>query len=147
MEKDKKYDDALGILRSRRAANEFLRAGRRKARRDSDGFDLAMRFSKMSDEDFDKGVADGTITPDQIRAAGQYEYENYMDDVWSETDQAEEMPQPSYEEFLADPGKYGYSEDPNSERPRRFYRYQKDYQYKAPKDNTAVAPVPQWTKK
>lgn len=143
MADNNKRQPLLGIQRSRRAADDFLRAGRRRARRTSDGFDLHNRFSQMSDEEFDKGVADGTITPEQIRSAGQYAYENYMDDVWSETDAAETEPQPTYEQFMADPAKYGYSE--RDEDPDRMYRYQRDYQRVTPKDNTAVArkPVPQ----
>lgn len=120
-----------GGSRSGKAVNDFLRAGRRNEERaaaaqagEETGFDLHDRFSHMSDEEFDRGVADGTITPDQIRKAGQEAYENYMLDVWSETDQAEDMPWPSYEEFMENPEKYGYTGiNDDSEYPDRFERY------------------------
>lgn len=139
---------AQGIVASRKAADDFIRAGRRRARMDTDGFSLHNRFSKMSDEDFDKAVADGTITPDQIRSAGQYAFETWRDDVWSETDAAEEQKDPTYEEFMSDPSKYGYNEYPDDEFPNRMYRYQRDYRQRTPKDNTAVGkhPVPEGPK-
>ena len=117
-----------GIVASRRAATDFLKAGRRKELRAEDGWDLHNRFSRMSDEDFDRAVADGTITRDQIDRAGRNAYEDYMLDVWSETDQADEMEQPSYEEFMENPEKYGYSRETAaindaSEYPDRYYRY------------------------
>lgn len=144
MAKKDKNQPILGIQRSRVAADDFLRAGKRRARMQNHGFDLHNRFSKMSDEDFDAAVADGTITPDQIRAAGQYAFETWRDDVWSETDDAMDQPDPTYEEFIADPSKYGYKEYPEDEFPNRMYRYQRDYQQRTRKDNTAVAkkPVP-----
>lgn len=122
----------LPIQRSRRAANDFMRSAMRKSapKDEENGFDLHNRFSRMSDEEFDRGVADGTITKDQIRKAGQEAYENYMLDVWSETDQADEAggKWPSYEEFYENPEKYGYSketaaENDASEYPDRYYRY------------------------
>ena len=166
MADNNKRQPLLGIQRSRRAADDFLRAGRRKENRGSDGFDLHNRFSQMSDEEFDKGVADGTITPEQIRKAGQYAYDNYLLDVWSEMDRAETEPEPTYEQFMENPYKYGYSE--REEYPDRLYRYNPRNRYEgstdsdvegvprrlaegvnpaatAPADNTAVAkkPVPQ----
>ena len=130
MEKKRKQP-LTGIMRSRRAANDFLRAGRRKEARaaaaqnggESD-FDLASRISRMSDEDFDKAVADGALTPEQIRRAGEYEFDSYMGDVWMEQDENFDKPEPTYEEFMSDPAKYGAednTEDP--EYPRRFSRY------------------------
>ena len=131
MDKERKRP-LLPIQRSRRAANDFMRSAMRKSapKDEENGFDLHNRFSRMSDEEFDRGVADGTITKDQIRKAGQEAYENYMLDVWSETDQAEDMDGkwPSYEEFYENPEKYGYSKEPAaendaSEYPDRYYRY------------------------
>jgi hypothetical protein len=113
----------LGIKASRRAASDFLRAGRRNELAKEGGFDLHNRFRDMSDEDFDRAVGDGSITQDQIRKAGEYAYNNYLDDVWSETDRAETEAEPTYEEFMANPAKYGYSERPDDEMPDRFYRY------------------------
>jgi len=136
MERKKRAPES-GIVASRRAATDFLKAGRRKELRAEDGWDLHNRFSHMSDEDFDRAVADGTITRDQIEKAGRNAYEDYMLDVWSETDQADEMEQPSYEEFMANPEKYGYDSETAarndaSEYPDRYYRYKPDryYRYK-----------------
>ena len=127
----KEEKDRQDMEKSRRAASDFLNAGRRNEERaaaaqngEETGFDLHDRVSHMSDEEFDRGVADGTITPEQIRKAGQEAYENYMLDVWSETDQAEDMPWPSYEEFMENPEKYGYTSiNDDSEYPDRFERY------------------------
>lgn len=130
MAQEKKKRTVPGIMGSRRAADDFLRAGRRKELRAEDGWDLHNRFSQMSDEDFDRGVADGSITRDQIEKAGRNAYEDYMLDVWSETDQAEDMggEWPSYEEFMENPEKYGYDSETAarndaSEYPDRYYRY------------------------
>lgn len=122
-----------GRRAQRRAVDGFWRSAMRKGapkQEEESGYDLHDRFSRMSDEEFDRGVADGTITKDQIRKAGQEAYENYMLDVWSETDQADEAggKWPSYEEFYENPEKYGYSketaaENDASEYPDRFYRY------------------------
>jgi len=121
-----------GRRAQRRAVNDFWRSAMRKGapkqEGEESGWDLHDRFSRMSDEDFDKGVADGTITKDQIRKAGQDAYENYMLDVWSENADNDEKPWPSYEEFYENPEKYGYSketaaENDASEYPDRFYRY------------------------
>ena len=108
--------------------DNFLSAGRRNEARAAaaqnggeSGFDLHYRFRDMSDDDFYKGVADGEITQEQIRKAGQEAYENYMLDVWSEMDDNDLKPWPSYEEFIADPAKYGYEEA--TEFPERLYRY------------------------
>jgi len=120
-----------GRRAQRRAVNDFWRSAMRKGapkQEEESGRDLHDRFSHMSDEDFDKGVADGTITKEQIRKAGQDAYENYMLDVWSEQDDNDLKPWPSYEEFYENPEKYGYSketaaENDASEYPDRFYRY------------------------
>lgn len=112
-----------------RAVDNFLSAGRRNEARaiaaqnggESD-FDLAWRISRMSDEDFDKAVVDGTLTPEQIRRAGEYEYDTYMGDVWSEGDHDDEA-EPTYEEFMSDPAKYGAEDIEDPEFPRRFSRY------------------------
>lgn len=120
---------------AKRAVDDFWRAAMRKGanngisvapKDEESGYDLHDRFSHMSDEEFDRGVANGTITPEQIRKAGQEAYENYMLDVWSETDQADEMGMkwPSYEEFMENPEKYGYTNiNDDSEYPDRFDRY------------------------
>lgn len=170
MDKNTSKSRMSGIKASRRAASDFLRAGRRqelKRNGEESGWELFSRFDKMSDEDFDKGVADGSITKDQIRKAGQEAYENYMLDVWSEQDDNDLKEWPSYEEFYENPEQYGYTgvkDDP--EFPDRLYRYKPGrYDDKfpasapaptpsrpdvpsegtAPSDNTAVAkkPVPQ----
>lgn len=122
-----------GRRAQKRAVDGFWRSAMRKSspeQEEESGWDLHDRFSRMSDEEFDRGVADGTITKDQIRKAGQEAYENYMLDVWSETDQADEAggKWPSYEEFYENPEKYGYSketaaENDASEYPDRYYRY------------------------
>ena len=123
-----------GRRAQRRAVDGFWRSAMRKSApaktEEESGYDLHDRFSRMSDEEFDKAVADGTITKDQIRKAGQEAYENYMLDVWSEGDQADEMggKWPSYEEFMENPEKYGYTseiakENDASEYPDRYYRY------------------------
>ena len=111
------------------AVDGFLSAGRRNEARaaaaqnggESD-FDLAWRISRMSDEDFDKAVVDGTLTPEQIRRAGEYEYDSYMGDVWSEGDHDDEV-EPTYEEFMSDPAKYGAEDIDDPEFPRRWGRY------------------------
>lgn len=96
------------IQDSRRAADAFLRAGRRRELNEERAGDLADRFREMSDEDFDRGVADGSITPEQIRKAGEYDFDVYMGDVWVEKPENDGKPEPSYDEFMADPAKYGY---------------------------------------
>ncbi len=111
------------------AVDNFLGAGRRNEARaaaaqnggESD-FDLAWRISRMSDDDFEKAVADGSLTPEQIRRAGEYEYDTYMGDVWSEGDHDDEV-EPTYEEFMSDPAKYGAEDIEDPEFPRRFSRY------------------------
>ena len=102
-----------GTRRKLGTVEGFLSAGRRNEARaaaaqkggDTD-FDLADRIRRMSDEDFDKAVASGALTPEQIRRAGEYEFDTYMGDVWSEGDHDDEV-EPTYEEFVANPQKYG----------------------------------------
>jgi hypothetical protein len=112
------------------AVDGFLSAGRRNEARavaakngEESDFDLAWRISRMSDEDFDKAVVDGTLTPEQIRRAGEYEYDTYMGDVWTEQDENFDKPEPTYEEFMSDPAKYGAEDIDDPEFPRRFSRY------------------------
>jgi len=110
-----------------KAANNFLRAGRvNEARRyrDADGespSDLASRIRNMSDEEFDAAVKSGMLTPEQIRKAGEYEWDIYMGDVWIENPENDNVPEPTYDEFMSDPAKYGYTEYP--ENPSHFDRY------------------------
>lgn len=107
-----------------KAAEAFLRAARRKERKES-GFELASRFREMSDEEFDKGVANGTITPEQIKAAGEYQYDVFMGDVWAEDPDNDGKEEPSYEEFMSQPEKYGYTEW-EGEEAQKLYRYKPD---------------------
>ena len=121
-----------GTRRKLGTVEGFLSAGRRNEARaaaaqkggDTD-FDLADRIRRMSDEDFDKAVASGALTPEQIRRAGEYEFDTYMGDVWSESHYADEGPEPTYDEFMADPEKYGYIRGGYEERDRAFDRYAK----------------------
>ena len=115
------------------AVDNFLSAGRRNEARavasqngGETDFDLASRIREMSDEDFDKAVASGELTPDQIRRAGEYDWDVYMGDVWSEGDGPDRFPvEPTYDEFMADPAKYGYERGINEETDRAFDRYAK----------------------
>ena len=104
--------------------DDFLKAGKRKEA--ADAFDLANRVRTMSDEDFEKAMADGTITPEQLRKAGEYDWDIYMGDVWGETDLPEQFdPEPTYDEFIADPEKYGYTRGADEELDRSFDRYKR----------------------
>lgn len=115
------------------AVDNFLSAGRRNEARavasqngGETDFDLASRIREMSDEDFDKAVASGELTPDQIRRAGEYDWDVYMGDVWSEGDGPDRFPvEPTYDEFMSDPAKYGYRRGINEETDRAFDRYAK----------------------
>ena len=110
------------------AVDNFLSAGRRnEARAATSGetdFDLAQRIRRMSDSEFDEAIRNGAITPDQLRKAGEYEWDTYMGDVWSEGDH-DDVPEPTYDEFMADPAKYGATDDNPEldEYPRRWGRY------------------------
>jgi len=120
-----------GGSRSGSPAAEFIAAGNRNEARaaaaQSGGetdFDLAKRIGRMSDEEFEAAVADGSLTPEQIRRAGEYEYDVYMGDVWMEDADNDDKPEPTYEEFMSDPAKYGAPDDTTDpEFPRRFSRY------------------------
>ena len=104
--------------------DDFLKAGKRKEA--ADAFDLANRVRTMSDEDFEKAMADGSITPEQLRKAGEYDWDIYMGDVWGETDLPEQFdPEPTYDEFITDPEKYGYTRGANEELDRSFDRYKR----------------------
>ena len=105
-----------------RPVENFLRAGRineaRRAGVESD-FDIAQRINSMSDEEFDRAVASGELTPEQIRKAGEYEFDIYMGDVWSENADNDLLPEPTYDELVADPRKYGvtYTDEDASKKP------------------------------
>ena len=151
MDKNKKKGDELGIMASRKAANRFLRAGRRNENARKGGYHQHDRFRNMSDEEFDEGVRNGTITPEQIRNAGEYAWDTWMGDVWMEDADNDDKPEPTYDEFIADPAKYGYKEYPEDDMPNRMYRYNPSHYEslvppeRQPADNTAVAkkPIPQ----
>lgn len=112
-DKNKKTNPFGGMRQARRAVSDFLRAGRRKeakqasAASEDNPIDIADRIRRMSNEDFDAAVSGGKLTPEQIRKAGEYEFDNYMGDVWSESHYADEGPEPTYDEFIANPQKYG----------------------------------------
>ena len=120
----KKETTTTNIQDSRRAANNFLRLGRireaRNAPKEESAFDLSERIREMSDEDFDKAVAAGTLTPEQIRKAGEYDFDVYMGDVWAEDPNNDGKPEPTYDEFMSDPAKYGYN---TTDDWRKIYRY------------------------
>ena len=117
------------IIESRRAAEDFLKAGRKKEHKvaaqpiddNENGFSLYQKYRKMSDDEFNAGVADGTITPEKKRKAGEYFYNFWMGDVWGEGDHNE--PEPTYEEFMANPAKYGVEE--NEADPWNVHRFAK----------------------
>ena len=96
-----------------RAVDDFLRAGRRKEARQKpeDGgetpFDLSQRIRRMSDDEFNEAIKSGAITPEQLRKAGEDEWDTYMGDVWVENPDNDDVPEPTYDEFIADPRKYG----------------------------------------
>ena len=117
------------ITGSRKAALDFLRAGRKKEHKEAakptdgkpeSGFELYNKYREMSDDEFNAGVADGTITPEKKRKAGEYFYNFWMGDVWGE---GNDGPEPTYEEFMADPKKYGVEE--NEADPWNIHRFQK----------------------
>lgn len=79
-------------------------------RKKIDGIGIFNRIDDMSDEEFDRAVKSGELTPEQIHAAGDYFKDVWIGDVWREGDHDDE-PDPTYEEFYADPSKYGHGED------------------------------------
>ena len=110
--------ESTDIKKSRKAALDFLKIGRKKehknnASNNEKGIDLYYKYKDMSDDDFNKGLQDGSITPEQVRKAGEYAFDVYMGDVWSEGDH--DMPEPSYDEFMANPAKYDYTTDQNGQ--------------------------------
>lgn len=131
MEQEKKRNPFGGMRRASRAVSDFLRAGRRnEAGRKPSGdgesvYELADRLRGMSDEEFDAAVKGGSLTPDQIRKASEYDWDVYMGDVWSEGANADAMPEPTFDEFMADPARYGYERGINAETDRTFDRYAK----------------------
>lgn len=113
-------------------AESFLSAGRRNearaAARQQGGetdFDLAQRVRSMSDEDFEKAMNDGSLTPEQLRRAGEYDWDVWMGDVWIENPDNDDVPEPTYDEFMADPEKYGFHREWNDEDAKAFDRYKR----------------------
>ena len=103
--------------------DDFLKAARRKEA--ADAIDTEQKVFNMSDEDFEQAMRDGTITPEQLRKAGEYTWDIWMGDVWSETDLPDQMAEPTYDEFIADPEKYGYTRGDYEEQDRAFDRYKR----------------------
>lgn len=122
-----------GRRAQQKAVDDFWRSAYKRAdgptppeARDTDNaIDLDSRIMEMSDEEFDNAVKTGALTPEQIRKAGEYAWDVYMGDVWSESHYADEGPEPTYDEFMADPEKYGYIRGGYEERDRAFDRYAK----------------------
>ena len=115
------------IMTSRAAALGFLKAGRKAehkkaalpSEKKESGFALYDRLRHMSEDDFNAGVQNGSITPEQRRRAGEYFYDMWMGDVWGEGDHNE--PEPTFEEFMANPAKYGVEE--NDQDPWNVHRF------------------------
>lgn len=121
-----------GGVRGRNAVNNFLSAGQRNearaAARQNGGeapIDIADRIRQMSDEEFENAMKTGAITPEQLRQAGEYDWDVYMGDVWGETDLPEQLGEPTYDEFIADPEKWGHKRGLNDETDRAFDRYKR----------------------
>ena len=99
-DKNKKSNPFGGIRQAGRAVSDFLRAGRRNEAKQApagngeSAIDLDSRIRQMSDEEFDNAIKTGELTPEQIRKAGEYGWDVYMGDVWSETDWPEKVPEP-----------------------------------------------------
>lgn len=107
-------------------ADEFLRAGARaEAARNGEEtpYDIMERIRGMSDTEFGEALRSGELTPQQVRRAGEYDWDTWMGDVWMETDWPDRMKEPTYDEFMADPEKYGYERGINEETDRAFDRY------------------------
>lgn len=115
--------DKTAVRRKPNPVDDFLKAGKRKEA--ADAFDLVNRVRTMSDEDFEKAMADGSITPEQLRKAGEYDWDVWMGDVWMENPDNDDVPEPTYDEFMADPEKYGFHRDWNDEDARSFDRYKR----------------------
>jgi len=108
------------IKDSYQATKDFLKTGRRLERKQEPGYELYRKFNKMSDDEFDAAYKNGDINEDDIRKAGEYAFDVYMGDVWSEGDHDGEK-EPTYEEFMSDPGKYGFVE--YDVEPWNFHRF------------------------
>ncbi len=129
-DKNKKASPFGGMRQASQAVSDFLRAGRRKeaGKRDSgeSAFDLMNRIRGMSDDEFGEALRTGALTADQVRKAGEHDWDVYMGDVWSEGDGPDRFPvEPTYDEFMAEPEKYGYRRGVNEETDRAFDRYAK----------------------
>ena len=136
-DKNKRNNPFGGMRQARRAVSDFLRAGRRneanrRVKQDlvtaperESPFDIMSRIRNMSDDEFENSVKTGALTPDQIRKAGEYDWDTWMGDVWMETDWPDKMEEPTYDEFMADPAKYGYERGINEDNDRAFDRYAK----------------------
>lgn len=127
---DSGIQKSINAQKKKNAVRDFFRIGRKKElknkaasnkEKQESAFDLAERIREMSDEEFDNAVANGTLTPEQIRKAGEYEFDIYMGDVWVEDPDNDDKPEPTYEEFMSDPVKYGYDAYGGDE--WKFYRY------------------------
>lgn len=133
MEQDKNKKNSIfgGIAQGRRAVSDFLRAGRRKEAAQSAATpeerpsSIMDRIRNMSDDEFGEALRSGSLTPDQVRKAGEYDWDTWMGDVWSETDWPDRVAEPTYDEFMADPEKYGYERGVNEETDRAFDRYRR----------------------
>lgn len=131
-DKNRKSSPFGGMRQAGRAVADFLRAGRRNEARAAaangggeTGFDLAQRIRNMSDDEFGEALRSGALTTDQVRKAGEYDWDTWMGDVWSETDWPDKFAEPTYDEFMADPAKYGYERGINEETDRAFDRYRR----------------------
>lgn len=132
-ERKSTYSRGGGSSRNGSAVDNFLSAGRRNEERaiaaqkgEETGFDLAQRIRNMSDDEFGEALRSGALTTDQVRKAGEYDWDTYMGDVWSETDLPDRFPvEPTYDEFMSDPEKYGYQRGINEETDRAFDRYRR----------------------
>ena len=125
-------DNDRNIQGSRKAAMSFLHkanAGEQRRNRipktvpQQAGQKPKFHPLDLSDEDWDALMKSGQYTPEQLRQAGEYDFDTYMGDVWYETDLPDQMPEPSYDEFMTDPDKYGYNRGINPETDRAFGRY------------------------
>ena len=126
-DKNKKASPFGGMRQARRAVSDFLRAGRRNetGKQDSgeSAFVLMNRIRGRADDEFGEALRSGALTTDQVRKAGEHDWNTWMGDVWSETDWPDKVPEPTYDEFMADPEKYGYQRGINEETDRAFDRY------------------------
>jgi len=122
--------DVYNRRQNRKATNEFFRAARRKRDVEENPnkrnpSQIAFEISEMSDEDFDKAVSSGKLTPEMIRKAAEYEHDVWMGDVWGETDAAETEPEPTAQEFYANLEKYGYDTKEDYHKFSRYVPYMK----------------------